>query len=95
MDNFDIDLWYKVLCFLRGQIRTNVSEFGGHPLDLVNQKRPAYTGKMATPCEDVALYDEHGCSSQEEAPKISVHVVMYGWVKAHGKFKVQGFKGLC
>jgi hypothetical protein len=91
-DNFDFHLWYKVLGFLRVQMKTNFSKFGGHPFDLVNQKRPAYIGRMATPFEDVMLYDEHQCSSQEEIPKISVQEVMYGRVNAHGKFKVLGWR---
>lgn len=91
-DNFDFHLWYKVLGFLRVQMKTNFSKFGGHPFDLVNQKRPAYIGRMATPFEDVMLYDEHQCSSQEEIPKISVQEVMYGRVNAHGKFKILGWR---
>ncbi|XP_066389307.1 uncharacterized protein [Miscanthus floridulus] len=91
-DNFDIHLWYKVLGFLRVQMKTNLLKFGGRPFDLVNQKRPAYIGRMATPSEDAVLYDEHQCSSQEEIPKISVQDVVYGSVKAHGKFKVLGWR---
>uniref|UniRef100_A0A804Q770 NB-ARC domain-containing protein n=2 Tax=Zea mays TaxID=4577 RepID=A0A804Q770_MAIZE len=88
----DIRVWYKVLRFLREQRKENASRFGGHPFDLVNQRRPAYIGRMASPSEYAVFYDEQQCSSQEGVPEISAHDVMFGRVKAHGKFKVLGWR---
>ncbi|RCV09193.1 hypothetical protein SETIT_2G007800v2 [Setaria italica] len=87
-DNFDIKMWCKVLAFLRGQINKNISNFGGHPVDLVNQKRPAYLGRMVTPFQYVVLHCENEYSRQEELPKIKVHDVVYGSLKVHGKFEM-------
>jgi hypothetical protein len=93
IENFDIQLWCKVLAFIRGQIKKNILNFGGHPFDLVNQKRPAYLGRMVTSCEDtVVLYREYQCSSQEEVPKIRIQDLIYGSVKAHGKFEILGWR---
>lgn len=88
----DIRVWYKVLRFLREQRKENASKFGGLPFDLVNQRRPAYIGRMASPSEYAVFYDEQQCSSQDGVPEISAHDVMFGRVKAHGKFKVLGWR---
>jgi hypothetical protein len=88
----DIRVWYKVLRFLREQRKENASRFGGLPFDLVNQRRPAYIGRMASPSEYAVFYDEQQCSSQDGVPEISAHDVMFGRVKAHGKFKVLGWR---
>jgi hypothetical protein len=87
-DNFDIRLWCKVLAFTRWLINKNISKFGGHPFDLVNQKRPMFLGRMVTSCEDTMLYGEYQCSSQDEVPKIRLQDLMCGSVKAHGKFEI-------
>jgi hypothetical protein len=41
-DNFDINFRCKVLAFLRGLMQKHVSRFGGHPLEVINQNRPAH-----------------------------------------------------
>jgi hypothetical protein len=91
-DKFDVQLWCKVLAFLRAQTMKNVSEFGGHPFDLINQKRPTYVGRLVTPFEEAVLYCEHECSEQEELPEIKLQDVMFGSVKAHGKFDILGWR---
>ncbi|KAK8458815.1 hypothetical protein SEVIR_2G013100v4 [Setaria viridis] len=91
-DNFDIRFWCKVLVLLRGIIRKNVSRFGEHPLNRLDQNRSAHLGRMATPSEDLVLCGLYQCSSQEEVPKIKMQDVMYGSVKPHGNFEVLGWK---
>nr|XP_034583593.1 uncharacterized protein LOC117846500 isoform X2 [Setaria viridis] len=91
-DNFDIEMWCKILAFVRGQINKNISNFGGHPFDLVNQKRPAYLGRMVTPFQYGVLHCVNECSKQEEVPKIKLQDVMYGSMKVHGKFEMLGWR---
>ncbi|PUZ68242.1 hypothetical protein GQ55_2G009900 [Panicum hallii var. hallii] len=91
-DNIDFHFWYKVLAFLRGTVKKHVSKFGGHPFDLINEKKPAHLGRMFTPSEDFVLHYEYQCSSQEDVPKIRVQDVIYGSVKAQGKFEALGWR---
>ncbi|RCV09186.1 hypothetical protein SETIT_2G007100v2 [Setaria italica] len=91
-DNFDIEMWCKILAFMRGQINKNINNFGGHPFDLVNQKRPAYLGRMVTPFQYGVLHCVNECSKQEEVPKIKLQDVMYGSMKVHGKFEMLGWR---
>jgi hypothetical protein len=91
-DNFDIQLWCKVLAFMRGQIQNNISNFGGHPFDLINQKRPYYFQRMVSRFEYVVLHRDKEYSKQEEVPKIRIQDLMFGSVKAHGKFKILGWR---
>ncbi|RCV09184.1 hypothetical protein SETIT_2G006900v2 [Setaria italica] len=91
-DNFDIEMWCKVLTFLRGQINENTSNFGGHPFDLVNQKRPAYLGRMVTPSQYIVLHYENEYSKQEDLPKIKLQDVLYGSIKAQGKVEILGWR---
>nr|CAB3451733.1 unnamed protein product [Digitaria exilis] len=91
-DNFDIHFWCKVAALLKGTIQKNVSRFGEHPIDRVDQSRPTPLGRLATPSEDLILYSQHECSSQEEVPKIKIQDVMYGSIKPHGKFEVLAWK---
>ncbi|RCV09187.1 hypothetical protein SETIT_2G007200v2 [Setaria italica] len=90
--NFDIQQWCKVLAFVRGQINKNISNFGEHPFDLINQKRPAYMGRMVTPSQYVVLHCENECSKQEELPMIKLEDVFYGSIKVHGKFEMLGWR---
>ncbi|RCV09191.1 hypothetical protein SETIT_2G007600v2, partial [Setaria italica] len=87
-DNFDIRFWCKVLAFLRGLMQKHVSRFGGHPLEVINQNRPAHLWRMAAPSEDLVLYHLHQHPSQEEVPEIKILDVLYGSVKPRGKFDV-------
>uniref|UniRef100_A0A0A9B0G1 NB-ARC domain-containing protein n=1 Tax=Arundo donax TaxID=35708 RepID=A0A0A9B0G1_ARUDO len=91
-DNFDIHFWCKVLAFLRGLVQKHISKFGEHPLDVMNQSRPAQLGRMATPSEDFLIYFQCQRSSQQEVPKITFQDVMYGSVKPHGKFEVLAWR---
>ncbi|RCV09196.1 hypothetical protein SETIT_2G008100v2 [Setaria italica] len=91
-DNFDIEMWCKVLAFTRGQNNKNILNFGGHPFDLINQKRPAYLGRMVTPFQYIVLHRGNECSKQEEVPKIKLQDVMYGSITAHGKFEILGWR---
>ena len=90
-DNIDFHFWCKVLAFLRGNIKKHVSKFGLHPLDLINEKKPAHLGRMFTPSEDFVYCYDYESSSQEEVPKIRFQDVVYGSVKAVGKFDVLGW----
>ena len=36
-DNFDINIWCKVLVFLRGLFQKHIAKFGGHPGGFLNQ----------------------------------------------------------
>ncbi|KAG0541408.1 hypothetical protein BDA96_02G014200 [Sorghum bicolor] len=91
-DNFNIHFWHKVLSFLRGIIQKHVSEFGVHPLDLLFQNRPVQHGRMATPSEDIIIYDQYHRSSQEEVPEIRIQDLLYGSIKRHGKFDVLAWR---
>ncbi|XP_062187578.1 disease resistance protein RGA2-like isoform X1 [Phragmites australis] len=91
-DNFDIHFWFKVLTFLRGFIQRHVSKFGEHPIDALDQYRPAQLERMATPSEVFLVYLQCQRSSQEEVPKIRIQDVMYGSAKPHGKFEVLAWK---
>ncbi|CAL4986016.1 unnamed protein product [Urochloa decumbens] len=86
-NNFDIHFWCKVLTYLRWVIHKNVSKYGGHPFDLINQNRPVHLRRMARPSEEVVLHSRFQCSSSEQVPKISIQDVLYGNVKPHGKFE--------
>ncbi|CAN6222199.1 unnamed protein product, partial [Urochloa humidicola] len=86
-DNFDIDFWCKVLSFLRGFVQKNVSEFGEHPFDLLNQNRPVRLGRMAIPLEVFMVCRQYHCSSQEEVPDIRIQDVLCGSIKTLGKFE--------
>ncbi|KAG2639534.1 hypothetical protein PVAP13_2KG004400 [Panicum virgatum] len=90
-ENFDMHFWCKVKAFMRGLIQKHVSEFGVEPLVLINQNKPAHLGRMATPSEDFVYCYDYESSSQEEVPKIRFQDVMYGSVKAVGKFDVLGW----
>jgi len=91
-DNIDFHFWCKVLGFLRGTIRKHVSKLGGHPFDLINEKKPAHLGRMCAPSEDFVLHYEYQRSSQEDVPEIRIQDVMYGSVKAQGKFEALGWR---
>jgi len=90
-ENFDMHFWCKVKAFMRGLIQKHVSEFGVEPLVLINQNKPAHLGRMATPSEDFVYCYDYESSSQEEVPKIRFQDVVYGSVKAVGKFDVLGW----
>jgi len=90
--NIDFHFWCKVLAFLRGNIKKHVSKFGLHPLDLINEKKPAHLGRMFIPSEDFVVHHEYQRSSQEDVPKIRMQDVIYGGVKAHGKFEALGWR---
>jgi hypothetical protein len=90
-DNFDIHFWCKVLAFMRGLVQRHVSEFGVEPFFLINQNKPVHLGRLATPHEDFVYYYDYESSSREEVPKIRFQDVMYGSVKALGKFEVLGW----
>jgi predicted AAA+ superfamily ATPase len=87
-NNFDIHFWCKVLSFWRRFIQKHVSKFGKHPFDLLSQNRPIQGRRMATPSEYFMICRRYQCSSQEEVPKIRSEDVVYGNVKAYGKFEV-------
>jgi len=91
-DNIDFHFWCKVLGFLRGTIRKHVSKLGGHPFDLINEKKPAHLGRMCAPSEDFVLHYEYQRSSQEDVPEIRIQDVIYGSVKAQGKFEALGWR---
>ncbi|CAL5034369.1 unnamed protein product [Urochloa decumbens] len=91
-EKFDIQLWCKVLALCSVQTKKNISEFGGHPFDLINQKRPTDLGRMVAPFEDVMLYCEDKRSELEDVPKIKLQDVMFGSVKARGKFEILGWR---
>ena len=90
-DNIDFHFWCNVLTFLRGMIKKHISKFGVHPFDLLNEKKPAHVGRMFIPSEDLVLHYEYQRSSQDDVPKIRVQDVIYGSVKAHGKFEGLGW----
>ena len=90
--NIDFHFWCKVLGFLRGTIRKHVSKLGGHPFDLINEKKPAHLGRMCAPSEDFVLHYEYQRSSQEDVPEIRIQDVIYGSVKAQGKFEALGWR---
>jgi len=64
--NIDIRFWCKVLAFLRGSYQKHVSRFGDHPIDLMNQNRPARLERIAARSEDFIVHCEHQRSSQED-----------------------------
>ena len=86
-DNFDVQFWFKVLAFFKGLTQQRVSRFE-HPFDLLRQNRPTHLGRMATPSEDLVVYHQHQCYSEEEVPKLRLQDVLYGSVKPHGNSKV-------
>jgi len=86
-DNFDIHFWCKVVTFLRGFMKWYESQFGEHPSDAMNQNKPARLRRMASTSEQIMVYHQYECSSQEELPKISFPSVMYGSVKPSGRFE--------
>ncbi|WVZ61622.1 hypothetical protein U9M48_011470 [Paspalum notatum var. saurae] len=89
--NFDVHFWCKVLAFIRVSRQKHVSRFGGHPMDHLDQNRPAHLGRMTAPSEDLVLYHEYQCSSGQEVPKIRIHDE-YGSVKARGNFEVLAWR---
>ncbi|CAL5077210.1 unnamed protein product [Urochloa decumbens] len=91
-DNFDIQLWFEFLAFLRRSYHKLLSRFGEHPSDLPNQKRPILFWRMATSSEDIVVYN--GCQhpSEGEVPKIKFQDVLCGSVKTHGKFEVLAWR---
>ncbi|KAF8644704.1 hypothetical protein HU200_066370 [Digitaria exilis] len=91
-DNFDIDVWCKVLAFFCGVTHKHISKFGGNPSDLLNQNRPAHLGRMARDCEAFMVYDQYHRSSQEEVPNMTLQDVLYGSAKTHGKFEVLAWR---
>jgi hypothetical protein len=78
---FDIHFWCKLLVFLRGLIKWHVSTFGDHPVDSLNQNRPAHLGRMVRTSEEIVVHHQYERSSQEEIPKIELRCVLYGSVK--------------
>jgi len=90
-ENFDMHFWCKVLAFMRGLIQKHVSEFDVEPLFLINQNKPVHLGRMATPSEDFLYCYDYESSSQGGVPKIRFQDLMYGSVKAVGKFDVLGW----
>ena len=90
--NFDIHFWCKVLAFLRGSYQKHVSRFGDHPIDLMNQNRPARFERIAARSEDFIVHCEHQRSSQEDVPEIKLHDLVYGGIKPQGKFEVLAWK---
>jgi len=90
--NIDIRFWCKVLAFLRGSYQKHVSRFGGHPIDLMNQNRPARFERIAARSEDFIVHCEHQRSSQEDVPEIKLHDLVYGSIKPQGKFEVLAWK---
>ena len=92
-DNFDIHFGCKFLVFLRGYIKLNVSKFGEHPTDALNQNKPARLGRMVRTSEEVVVHHQYERSSQEEIPKIALQSVMYGIVKPPaGRFEALAYK---
>lgn len=47
---------------------------------------------MFIPSEDFVVHHEYQRSSQEDVPKIRMQDVIYGGVKAHGKFEALGWR---
>jgi hypothetical protein len=90
--NIDIRFWCKVLAFLRGSYQKHVSRFGDHPIDLMNQNRPARFERIAARSEDFIVHCEHQRSSQEDVPEIKLHDLVYGSIKPLGKFEVLAWK---
>ncbi|RLN33454.1 hypothetical protein C2845_PM03G18250 [Panicum miliaceum] len=91
-DNFDIHFWCKVVTFLRGFIKWYDSKFGEHPSDALNQNKPARLLRMASTSEQIMVYRQHECSSQEEVPKVEMRSVMYGSLKPSGRFEAIGWR---
>ncbi|XP_062187561.1 uncharacterized protein LOC133890934 isoform X2 [Phragmites australis] len=91
-DNFDVRFWCKVVAFLKGFIQKHVSKFGENPFDLLQRNRPAQLMRMATPSEDIMVYQQYQRSSEEEVPKIRFQDLLYGSVKPHGKFETLGWR---
>lgn len=91
-ENFDVHYWSKVRTFLRGLVQKHISKFGVHPAHLLEQDRPLQVGRMATTLEDLVFFYECQRSSQEEVPEMRFQDVMYGNVKAVGKFKALGWR---
>ncbi|OEL25421.1 hypothetical protein BAE44_0013560 [Dichanthelium oligosanthes] len=86
-DNFDIRFWCKVLALYKEFVEKHGSKFGGHPFATLNQNRPALLGRLGGTSADLMVHHHYECSSQVEVPNIKVQDVMFGSVKAHGKFK--------
>ncbi|KAJ1287459.1 hypothetical protein BS78_02G011600 [Paspalum vaginatum] len=92
-DNFDISFWCKVLSFLRGFIQKHLDKFGEHPCDLLNQNRPTQLRRMmGGASEDFLVYGQYQRTSEEAAPSISLHDVVYGSVKPHGNFEILSWR---
>nr|CAB3451772.1 unnamed protein product [Digitaria exilis] len=69
-DNLNIHFWCKVLNFLRGFIQKHVSRFGEHPINFLNENRPAHIARMATSSEEFMIHHRYQCSPEEEVPQI-------------------------
>ena len=72
--------------------RQHISKFGVHPFDLLNGKKPTHLGIMFIPSEDFVLHYDYQRSSQDDVPKIRIQDVLYGSVKAEGKFEALGWR---
>jgi hypothetical protein len=92
--NIDIGFWCKVLAFLRGSYQKHISRFGDHPIDLMNQNRPASFERIAAHSEDFIVHCEHQRSSQEDVLEIKLHDLVYGSIKPQGKFEVLAWKSV-
>jgi hypothetical protein len=46
---------------------------------------------MARSSEEIVVYHQYECSSQEEVPKVSLKCVIYGDVKPSGRFEALAF----
>ncbi|EER95764.2 hypothetical protein SORBI_3002G011500 [Sorghum bicolor] len=95
MTNFDIHFWYKVLTFIRGTTKNNISKHGGHPFGLINQNKPAQSQcwSMSSPSKDLVLYcDYFERPSHEETPRIRFKDVIFGKVRPHGKFELLSWR---
>ncbi|KAF8713929.1 hypothetical protein HU200_027911 [Digitaria exilis] len=91
-DNLNIHFWCKVLNFLRGFIQKHVSRFGEHPINFLNENRPAHIARMATSSEEFMIHHRYQCSPEEEVPQIRFEDVMYGNVKPQGKCEILAWK---
>ncbi|KAJ1287447.1 hypothetical protein BS78_02G010500 [Paspalum vaginatum] len=86
-DNFDIRFWCKVLALYKGFLEKHGSKFGGNPFATLNENRPALLGRMGGTSADLMVHPHFECSSQVEVPNITIPDVIFGSVKAHGKFE--------
>ncbi|KAF8655963.1 hypothetical protein HU200_060844 [Digitaria exilis] len=88
-NNFNISYWCRVVIFLRWFMKWHESKFSEHPSDALNQNRPTHLGRMVSTSEEIVVYNQYECSSQDEVPKIEFPSVMYGSVKPSGRFETQ------